>query len=223
LLASGIIAPTAITNGNSNFSSGYISETNKKYMLLIIDNQNAFIKKFEDQYLSKTKIPYHMLTHNQPVKLNKGEKITGIMLSGGRGNPFKPLNLTTNFIALSRFDVPVMGFCLGHEIIAVYYGGQIDKLAGYYTNREPIKMLDPDDAIFSGMNKNTFALARRHSYHVSELPEDFIRLAESKITPNEIIRHNTKPIYGFQGHPEASGKTGLQIMKNFFRICGYEV
>lgn len=191
-------------------------------MILIIDNQNAFIKKFEDQYLSKTKIPYRMLTHNQPVKLNKGEKITGIILSGGRGSPFKPLNLTTNFIALSRFEVSVMGFCLGHEIIAVANGGQIEKLPEYYTRREPIQILKPDDAIFSGIGDSTIALARRHSYHVSELPQNFVRLAKSEITSNEIIRHKTKPIYGFQGHPEASGKIGLQIMKNFFVMCGYD-
>ncbi len=192
-------------------------------MLLIIDNQNVFIKKFESTFLARQSIPYMMLNHNDPVRIPEKARVSGIILSGGRGNPFKPLNLTTNFIALSRFNVPVIGFCLGHEIIGVYYGGQIDKLPGYYNNREPIKILNADDAVFSDLEENTIALARRHSFHVSELPDGFTRLAESKITPNEIIRHNTRPIYGFQGHPEASGKIGLHIMTNFFRMCGFEI
>jgi GMP synthase (glutamine-hydrolysing) len=54
------------------------------------------------------------------------------------------------------------------------------------------------------------------------LPEDFISLAESEITPNEIIRHKTKPVYGFQAHPEVSGEDGLLMVKNFLNICGFE-
>lgn len=192
-------------------------------MLLIIDNQNAFIKKFETTFMAERNIPYKMLNHNQPIIVPQGQTISGVILSGGRGNPFKPLNLTTNFIALARFDVPVMGFCLGHEIIAVTYGGQIEKLPEYHTKRAPIKILKPEDRIFDGINRKEIALARRHSFHVSELPDGFVRLAESYISPNEIIRHNEKPIYGFQGHPEASGKIGLQIMENFFGICGYKI
>lgn len=203
-----------------HFALRFPNTTDK--MLLIIDNQNAFIKKFESTFLALHNLPYKMLNHNQPIILPKGQNISGIILSGGRGNPFKPLNLTTNFIALARFDVPVMGFCLGHEIIAVANGGQIEKLSDYYTKREPIKILNPADTIFTDISENTISLARRHSYHVSVLPDSFIRLAKSDITPNELIRHKEKPIYGFQGHPEASGKTGLQIMENFFRMCGYQ-
>ena len=90
-------------------------------MILIIDNQSAFIKKFKRQFLAEQDFDYVFFDHNQPITLSAKAKINGIILSGGRGNPFEPLNLTSNFIALMNFDVPILGICLGHEILAVAY------------------------------------------------------------------------------------------------------
>ena len=189
-------------------------------MLLVIDNQNAFIKKWEREFLAKQEFDYLVLDHNQPIKLPANKVPSGVVLSGGRGNPYKPLNLTANFVAMMNFDVPTLGFCLGHEIIACAYRGHIDKLPDYYTRQETIAITVPNDPIFKGLAKTEIALKRRHSYHVSELPPNFLCLAESAITPHEIIRHKDKPIYGFQGHPEVSGSDGRCIVRNFLAMCG---
>jgi GMP synthase (glutamine-hydrolysing) len=77
-----------------------------------------------------------------------------------------------------------------------------------------------DDPIFEGVESREVGLVKRHSFHVSELPDTFVSLGESDTTPNEIIRHREKPIYGFQAHPEVSGGEGLQMVKNFLRMCG---
>ena len=188
-------------------------------MILIIDNQSSFIKKFKRQYLSEQDFDYVFFDHNQPITLSAKTKVTGIILSGGRGNPYEPLNLTTNFVALMNFDVPTIGFCLGHEIIAAAYRGRIKKLEKYHQKKETIRITQ-DDQLFEGLNTKEVSLVKRHSYHVSELSSDFISLAESDTTPNEIIRHKEKPIYGFQAHPEVSGTHGLRMVKNFLNMCG---
>ena len=188
-------------------------------MLLVINNQNVFIDQFERDYLISKKIDYQFIDHNQPIDRSLKKKIKGIILSGGRGNPYKPLNLTANFVALMNFEVPVMGFCLGHEIIAVAWGGKIEKLQDYHTKKESINIVIPDDPIFMGLIGSAIRLQKRHSYHVSSISDDFIRLAGSSTTPNEIIRHKNKPIYGFQGHPEVSPPEGLVIINNFLKIC----
>ncbi len=187
-------------------------------MILIIDNQSSFIKKFKRQFLAEQDFDYVFFDHNQPITLSVKSEVSGIILSGGRGNPYEPLNLTANFVALMSFDVPVIGFCLGHEIIAAAYRGRIKKLDKYHQKREIVRitMADP---IFEGVEEKEVGLVKRHSYHVSELPESFVSLAESDTTPNEIIRHREKPIYGFQAHPEVSGGSGLQMVKNFLRMC----
>ena len=96
-------------------------------MLLIIDNQSAYIKRFKRNYLSEQNFDYIIFDHNQPMVLSAKTKISGLMLSCGRGNPYEPLNLTANFAALMNFDVPTIGFCLGHEIITVSHRGRLKK------------------------------------------------------------------------------------------------
>ena len=188
-------------------------------MLLIIDNQSAFIKKFKRQFLAEQDFDYVFFDHNQPITLSAKTKIKGIILSGGKGNPYEPLNLTTNFVALMNFDVPVLGFCLGHEILAVAYRGRIKKLSEYHVKKIPVSITKPEDPIFEGLNKTEIMLSRRHSFHVSELPESFESIAISELTPNEIIKHKEKPLYGFQAHPEVSGEEGLLMVKNFLKMC----
>ena len=189
-------------------------------MLLIIDNQSAFIKKFKRQFLAEQDFDYVFFDHNQPITLSAKAKIQGIILSGGKGNPYEPLNLTSNFVALLNFNVPVLGFCLGHEIIAVAFRGRIKRLAEYRNKKEVVIITKPEDPIFDGISKKEVSLVKRHSFHVAEIPPSFESLAESESTPNEIIKHVKKPIYGFQSHPEVSGVDGLQMVKNFLRICG---
>ncbi|MGD8780158.1 MAG: gamma-glutamyl-gamma-aminobutyrate hydrolase family protein [Ignavibacteria bacterium] len=192
-------------------------------MLLIIDNQSSFIKKFKRNFLSEQDFDYVFFDHNQPIVLSAKAQISGIMLSGGRGNPYEPLNLTANFIAMMNFDVPVIGFCLGHEIIAVAHRGRIKKLPDYNIKKVKVSVTKPEDPIFEGVNTEDMWLTRRHHFHVSDLPPDFICLAESELTSNEIIKHKDKPIYGFQAHPEVSGKDGVRMVTNFFRMCNFEI
>ncbi len=188
-------------------------------MLLVIDNQSAFIKKFKRQYLSEQDFDYVFFDHNQPITLSAKAEIKGIILSGGKGNPYEPLNLTTNYVALMNFDVPVLGFCLGHEIIGVSYRARIKKCAEYHGKKETITITKPEDPIFSGLNKTEVDLVKRHSFYITELPDCMESLATSDTCSTEIIRHKEKPIYGFQSHPEVSGKDGLLMVENFLKLC----
>jgi len=188
-------------------------------MLLIIDNQSAFIKKFKRQYLAEQDFDYVFFDHNQPITLSAKAQIQGIIISGGRGNPYEPLNLTSNFVALMNFNVPIIGFCLGHEILAVAYRGRIKKLPVYHGKKEIVTIVKTDDPIFNGLNKQELLLVKQHSFHVAELPPTFESLAISDTCSNEIIKHKQKPIYGFQSHPEVSGEDGMIMVKNFLKMC----
>lgn len=192
-------------------------------MLLIIDNQSAFIKKFKRDFLAEQDFDYIFFDHNQPLNLSAKAEVKGIILSGGRGTPYEPLNLTTNFVALMNFDVPILGLCLGHEIIAAMNMARIKKLPEPQRKKETISILEPSDPIFEGLNKSEVLFVERHTHHVAELPKDFIRIGESAVCPNEIIRHKDKPIYGFQSHPEVSGADGILMIKNFLKICGFNI
>lgn len=189
-------------------------------MILIVDNQSSHIKKFKRQYLSEQNFDYIFFDHNQPITLSAQTEITGIILSGGKGNPYEPLNLTTNFVALNNFDVPVLGFCLGHEILAAFYRGRIKRLPEAHLKKEIITITKTSDPIFKGLSKKEILIQKKHNFFVSDLPEAFESLAGSDTCKTEIIRHREKPIYGFQGHPEVSGEDGMRMVINFLDICG---
>ena len=75
-------------------------------MLLIIDNQSSFIKSFKRNFLSEQNIEYRFIDHNEPLSIKPGEKVDGIILSGGKGSPYEPLNLTADPVVLMNFGGP---------------------------------------------------------------------------------------------------------------------
>jgi GMP synthase (glutamine-hydrolysing) len=192
-------------------------------MLLIIDNQSSFIKKFKRNFLSEQNIEYRFFDHNEPLVIKPGETVEGIILSGGKGSPYEPLNLTADFVALMNYEVPVLGICLGFEIIAVAYLGRIRKMEKYQQKLQKVSITQPEDPIFKGLLSDEILLREQHIYKVTQMPKNFIILGESEICEIEIFRHKDKPVYGFQSHPEVSGVNGMLIMRNFLIMCGFEV
>jgi GMP synthase (glutamine-hydrolysing) len=192
-------------------------------MLVIIDNQSSYIKRFKRNFLTEQGFEYRFFDHNEPLIIKPDEKVDGIILSGGKGSPYEPLNLTADFVALMNHDVPIIGFCLGYEIIAVAYQGRIKKMEKYQQKLEKVQIVEPKDPIFQGLISDEIMLREQHLYEVVKMPKDFILLGKSEVCDIEIIRHKDKPIYGFQAHPEASGVNGLLILRNFLTMCGFEV
>ena len=191
-------------------------------MLLIIDNQSAYLRKFKRNYLDDQDIPHRIVDHNEQIDWATLPEVSGLMLSGGKGNPYEPLNLTTNYIAMMTLDVPTIGFCLGHEIIGVAYQARIKRMTDYQNKKQDVHIRDLDDPLFAKLTDPTVSIQKKHSFHMPRLPKDFRLLADSDACPIEIMRHEKKPIYGFQGHPEVSGKTGIAMMATFVEMCGLE-
>ena len=188
-------------------------------MLLIIDNQSQYIRQFKRHYLDENDIEHLIIEHNEQIDFNRLPEINGLILSGGKGNPYEPLNLTANYVAMMNLDVPTVGFCLGHEIIAVAYQAKVKRLAEYQNRKQAVTLSQKEDPIFAGLDKGEFIIKKKHQFHIPACPIDFEILGHSPICPVEVMRHKSKPIYGFQGHPEVSGNDGLKIMDNFIAMC----
>jgi GMP synthase (glutamine-hydrolysing) len=192
-------------------------------MLLIIDNQSQYLRRFKRSYLDEFDVPHFIIEHNEQIDFQRLPTITGLMISGGKGNPYEPLNLTTNYVALMNLDVPTIGVCLGHEIIAVAYQSKVRRMQDYQAKKQRVYIDVLDDPIFEGLTGGELMIQKRHRFHVPVPSQAFEILAHSDICPNEIMRLKDKPIYGFQGHPEVSGREGLRIMTNFLKICAFPV
>jgi len=188
-------------------------------MLLIIDNESEYIKIYQ-KYLDKQRINYIVIDHDRRIDMQKYKKAKGAILSGGSIGLYSKSNVN-DYVVLNNFNIPIIGFCMGYELITVAFGGAIKKLAKEQIGRQEV-FIDKKDPIFNGLGKKIILL-KKHVNYVSRLPKNFKILAHSNVCPIEVIKHKTKPIYGFQSHPEALRDDGEKIMKNFLEICGLKL
>ncbi len=138
----------------------------------------------------------------------------GIVLGGGPS-----LDRTGNCeLYVRELDVPILGVCLGHQLLAKIFGGEVGKgsVGGY---AEVIVRIVEEDEIFKDLPKELKVWAS-HADEVKKLPETFKLLAESEVCKVEAMRHKEKAIYGVQWHPEVyHTEKGTDLYLNFIEIC----
>ncbi|MHC1602796.1 MAG: GMP synthase subunit A, partial [Methermicoccaceae archaeon] len=119
---------------------------------------------------------------------------------------------------LRSMDLPILGICLGHQLMALTYGGKVQRgVYGGYASVE-LEVLK-EDAILRGM-PHRMSVWASHMDEVAELPPHFERLARSDVCEIEAMRHASKPLYGVQWHPEVSHtEHGEQMLQNFLGVC----
>lgn len=127
-------------------------------------------------------------------------------------------------------NIPILGICGGHQALAMAFGGRVGPIrAGsldcmpYNKERQGgvIKLTQTNpDPIFVGL-EGKVNMVESHYDEVKSLPPGFVLLASEKLSPNQIIRHPTRPVYGIQGHPEhflSSRPDGGILIRNFLNI-----
>ena len=118
---------------------------------------------------------------------------------------------------LDSFKGPILGHCLGHQLIALYHGGKAGPADIPEYGLAKIKIIH-DDPIFKGIPKE-FTVWESHNDEVKEASE-FIILAESDNCKIQAFRHKTKPHYGFQFHQEVNNtEYGDILIKNFIELA----
>jgi carbamoyl-phosphate synthase small subunit len=123
----------------------------------------------------------------------------GVFLSNGPGDP-EPctyaIEATKRFVAT---DLPVFGICLGHQILGLAAGARTVKMKfGHHGANHPVQDLE------SG---RVFITTQNHGFAVDEatLPGG-VRATHRSLFDGSLqgIAYNERPVFGFQGHPEAS-------------------
>ncbi len=140
---------------------------------------------------------------------------SGLILSGGP--TMKRIGNCKQYA--TEVTRPILGICLGHQLVAEAFGGSVRKgaLGGYAD--VIVEVCDQDD-ILAGIGPRIKTWAS-HADEVDRLPGTFVRLARSEICEVEAMRHVNKPIYGVQWHPEvAHTEAGNTLLQNFIEVCG---
>ena len=100
----------------------------------------------------------------------------------------------------ARLQIPLVGICFGHQVIAQALGGQVERYAGGWgVGIREMEVLDADLLFFFPDKK--MCLIVNHHDQVTRLPEGAIPLATSDFCRYEGFRIG-RHILTFQGHPE---------------------
>lgn len=186
-------------------------------MIIIVNNETKFLGRLKSR-LRKFGVDFIVKGHSEPIDLDKINKVKGVILSGGPGDPFGPANFTTDFELLMNLKIPILGICLGHQIMGTAFGSNIEELDEMQRGLKKVIIKDKKSPLFKGL-KEEEKFMEAHSRYITNLPKNFKRTAYSETILIEAMEHKRKPIYGVQFHPEASGKPGEILLKNFLRIC----
>jgi carbamoyl-phosphate synthase small subunit len=123
---------------------------------------------------------------------------SGVLLSNGPGDPAAVTYAIQNARELLG-KVPLFGICLGHQIMALAFGGQTYKLKfGHHGGNHPVKFLPTGRVEITSQNHG-FAV------DMSTLPDD-VELTHLNLNDQTVegYQHRTLPAFSVQYHPEAS-------------------
>jgi carbamoyl-phosphate synthase small subunit len=125
-------------------------------------------------------------------------KPEGIVLSNGPGDPQACHTIIKNITSLLNYDIPILGICLGHQLLALAMGAKTVKMKfGHHGANHPVQDINTKKVLITSQN---------HGFMVDEaslpsvLEPTYRSLFDGSL---QGVRHVNKPFYSFQGHPEA--------------------
>jgi carbamoyl-phosphate synthase small subunit len=167
-----------------------------KHTVVVIDTgvKNSILRNFLDRGISVVRVPYDF-----SAKEILEYKPDGVVVSNGPGDPKKCVDAIACTKELVD-KVPLMGICLGNQILMLAMGGETYKMKfGHRSQNQPALDLKTNRCYITTQN---------HGYAVdmkclekSPLECWFINANDKTV---EGVKHRSKPVFAVQWHPEAS-------------------
>jgi carbamoyl-phosphate synthase small subunit len=172
----------------------YKVEGKHKVVLIDCGVKNNIIRNLLQRGISVIRVPYDYSAKDILVY-----HPSGVFLSNGPGDPKKCVKTIESVREIVE-QVPLMGICLGAQILALSQGGDTYKLKfGHRSQNQPALDLN---------NNRCYITTQNHGYAIdsecfSRIPLEpwFVNANDKTI---EGVKHKSKPVFAVQWHPEAS-------------------
>lgn len=192
-------------------------------MYIMIDNYDSFVHNlavyFQELGQKIRIIRNDAVTVEAVQELAESGELEGIIISPGPKSPQDSL-MPGVILKTMAGRIPILGVCLGHQIIGAVYGARVEKgvrpMHGKVT-----RIYHQQRALFRSLPVS-YQVTRYHSLVISEqtLPDCLRVDAHSDDGTVMAISHRKLPVYGVQFHPEAVlTQYGHELLSNFIEIC----
>jgi anthranilate synthase component II len=191
-------------------------------MILLIDNYDSFVHNLA-RYVRRLGADSQVV-RNDAIDVAGVRKLRpcAIILSPGPCGP-QQAGCSLDVVRALHAEVPLLGICLGHQVIAEALGGRVVRGAEPVHGRTSQVRHDAT-GLFEGL-PSPLTVCRYHSLCAEEvaLPEMLRVTARSEDGTVMAIAHRSRPTFGVQFHPESIlTEGGFRILANFFHAAGLQ-
>jgi len=166
--------------------------------------------------LRELNIYTEVVSHRNLKSVIAQKNVKALILSGGPASVYDNEEDIKNLDFILNLNIPVLGICYGHQLLAKLVGGDIRRGKGEF-GRTEIKILK-DDPLFKGWEQKENVWMSHRDY-VAELPEIAEVLAISERDYIAAFKLKNRPIYGVQFHPEVHHTAkGRKLLNNFIEV-----
>ena len=187
--------------------------------ILVLDNHDSFVFNIV-QYLDELGAVTHVVK-NEEIEPKYCQNFDGVVISPGPGNPQNAGASIDVVKYCDRHEIPILGICLGLQVIGAAYGAKISSAPELLHGRTSEILHDGTD-LFKDI-PNNFIATRYHSLAIESdsVPADLQVTARCSDGTIMGISHRSKKIVGVQFHPEAVlTQYGYELLANWLEICG---
>ena len=169
----------------------YPGSGQKKVILVDFGCKDSILRHLVNKRLDVLRVPWNYDWSE--------EIVDGVVLSNGPGDPKMCVDALKILRKGLRRDIPILGICLGHQLLALAAGADTFKLKyGHRSQNQPCIQVG---------TKRCFITSQNHGFAVNEktLPLEWKPwFFNANDGTNEGMRHRERPIFSVQFHPEAN-------------------
>lgn len=169
----------------------YPTEAKKKVILVDLGCKESILRCLLNRGLDVLRVPWNFDWSQ--------EEAHGIVLSNGPGDPKMCLDAIAVIRSGFRRNIPILGICLGHQLLALAAGADTTKMKyGHRGQNQPCLGVG---------TRRCFITSQNHGFAVNDqtLPPEWEPwFVNANDGTNEGMRHRSRPILSVQFHPEAS-------------------